>query len=115
MSGDQELFFVLSRIEPSRRADMGALRAEHLQFVLAMRDRVQHGGVLTGPDGPEAISMVLSATSRDEAIELVAADPYRALYSTVEVARFVQRVPEAHEGELRAMLEEALGTDPEQR
>jgi uncharacterized protein YciI len=115
MNDDRELFFVLSTIEPARRADMGGLRAEHLQFVLAMRDRVQHGGVLAGPEGPEAISMVLAAASREEAVELVAADPYRALYSSVEVSRFVQRVPEAHEGELREMLEEALGTDPEHR
>ena len=65
MNSGDELYFVLSRVDLSGRARMAELRAEHLEYVLAMRERVQHGGLLAGADGPEAISMVLSATSRD--------------------------------------------------
>jgi uncharacterized protein YciI len=109
VSPDEQLFAVTSRIEPSGRARMAELRAEHLRYVLAMRERITHGGVYMGPDGPEAISMVLRASSAEEIQELAAQDPYRELYSSVEVSRFVQRVPEAHEGELQQMLDEALG------
>ncbi len=110
--GDPDLYFVLSRIDPDRRSRLGDLRADHLSYVLAMAERVHHGGLLTGPDGPDAITMVVSAGSLNEAAELMAGDPYRPLYASVEVSRFIQRIPEAYVGELRQMLDDARAGQP---
>lgn len=108
MSAGEPLYFVLFRIDPSQRGRMAELRTEHLLHVISMGDRIVHGGLLMGSDGPDGVSMVLRATSAEEVGELIAKDPYRDLCSSVEIAPFVQRIPEGSQGELRQLLDEAL-------
>lgn len=87
-------FVISCSIPEERRADVAALRPAHLAHVARHRDRIAYGGVV-GPRNapPEALYYFLDVNSQAEATAFVDADPYRPLYSIVQVRAFGQRLP----------------------
>lgn len=78
------------RREPAR----AALKPDHLRYVGSRRAEVVFGGVVEAPDGLlQRVVYVVSAGTEAEAWAFVLGDPYTALYETISVVAFQQRIP----------------------
>lgn len=101
-SGQRATFLARCDVDPDKVVAMDGLRAQHLEHVSAHRDRFVFGGVQTDDVGaPATIWMFMDVATSEEAWALIDADPYRAVYGTVAVDPFVQRLPDESFGGVR--------------
>lgn len=79
-----------ARREPARTA----LNADHLRYVGSRRPGMVFGGVVEAPDGSlQRVVYFVEASTEAEARAFVLGDPYTALYETISVVAFQQRIP----------------------
>jgi len=79
-----------ARREPAR----AALKADHLQYVGSRRAGIAFGGVVEAPDGAlQRVVYFVDAGTEAEAWAFVLGDPYKAIYETISVVAFAQRIP----------------------
>lgn len=100
-------------LDPAKGAALAELRAAHLAHIVQHQADIIFGGVLGAADAPpEAICLVIRASSRDEVAAMARADPYAQAYAEVRISEFQQRIPEQYPGQLaRARDAFAAGTD----
>ena len=102
-------FHVLCLDDPTKTALRQSLRAEHLEYIVARKDKLISGGPLRSDDGqtPLGAVYVLDADTRDEVAEFFAKEPYMqaSLFRDVQIHRIAIMVPERHAGFLEQELE----------
>ena len=105
------LFAFILRDRPGSAELRDLLRAEHIEYMISIKDRTVFGGPLTSEDGT-SIGSVFAADFDDRAAAeaFIADEPYSrgGLFESVEVHGWRQMVPEPEEGFLLAELERAL-------
>lgn len=99
-------FIVIDRPDSAELRDR--LRADHIEYMLRVKDRTVFGGPLLDGDG-KTLGSILAADfkSRDAAEAFIAEEPYTkgGLFESVVIRRWKAMVPEPHEGFLQEELE----------
>ena len=86
-----------ARREPAR----AALKADHLRYVGSRRPDIVFGGVVEAPDGSLQRVVYFVAGTEAEAWAFVSGDPYMAIYESIAVVAFAQRIPPPGDPPLR--------------
>lgn len=97
------LILVYCKDKPGGLPLRRATRAEHLEYMIAARERVVFGGPLLSEEGePIGSVFALNAASRAEADAFLAAEPYcvAGLFEEIRVHPMRQMVPENPAGVL---------------
>ena len=88
------LYMITCRVDPARESARAALKADHLRYVGSRKAEVVFGGVVEGADGAlQQVVYFVETAAEAEAWAFVQGDPYTALYETISVAAFQQRIP----------------------
>ena len=87
-------YMITCVVDPHREPGRAALRGDHLQYVGSRRRDIAYGGVVEAPDGSlQRVVFFVEAASEKDAWTFVLGDPYAALYETITVTAFQQRIP----------------------
>lgn len=87
-------YMITCLVDARLQAARDALRADHLRYVGGRRAEIVFGGVVEAPDGSlQRVVYFLEAGTEAEAWAFVLGDPYTALYETISVVAFQQRIP----------------------
>jgi hypothetical protein len=87
-------YMITCLVDARRESARAALKADHLQYVGSRRGDVAFGGVVEAPDGSlQKVVYFVEASTEAEAWAFVLGDPYKALYETISVVAFQQRIP----------------------
>jgi uncharacterized protein YciI len=87
-------YMITCLVDPRRESARAALKADHLRYVGSRRPELVFGGVVEAPDGSlQRVVYFVEASTEAEAWAFVVGDPYTALYETISVAAFQQRIP----------------------
>ncbi|MFC7310747.1 YciI family protein [Streptomyces monticola] len=105
------LVLVYCKDKPDGLALRRATRVEHLEYMIAAKDRLVFGGPLLSDDGdPVGSVFALRVETREEADAFLAAEPYclAGLFDDVTVHTMRQMMPEQPVGTLERELEKEL-------
>ena len=87
-------YMITCVVDPAREPARAALRPGHLQYVGSRRADIAYGGVVEAPDGSlRQVVFFVEAGTEADAWSFVLGDPYAALYETISVVAFQQRIP----------------------
>lgn len=87
-------YMITCTVDPRRESARAALKADHLRYVGSRKAEIGFGGVVETPDGSlQRVVYFVEAGTEAEAWGFVAGDPYTALYETISVVAFQQRIP----------------------
>lgn len=87
-------YMITCTVDPRRESARAALKDGHLRYVGSRKAEVVFGGVVEAPDGAlQRVVYFVEARTEAEAWAFVSGDPYTALYETISVAAFQQRLP----------------------
>ena len=87
-------YMITCLVDARRESARAALKADHLRYVGSRRPEIAFGGVVEAPDGSlQRVVYVVEASTEAEAWAFVLGDPYTALYETISVVAFQQRIP----------------------
>ncbi|WP_137391487.1 YciI family protein [Rhodoligotrophos defluvii] len=98
--------------DPHKPGLRSQIRARHLRYMIAHRDRILFGGPMKAEDGITSIgsAFVLDYDSRAEVDRFLAEEPYMqaGLFSAVQIHPLVVMVPEQNAGFLEEELKREL-------
>ena len=87
-------YMITCLVDPRRESARAALKPDHLRYLGSRRPEIVFGGVVEAPDGPlQRVVYVVAVGTEAEAWAFVLGDPYTALYETISVVAFQQRIP----------------------
>jgi uncharacterized protein YciI len=87
-------YMITCQVDARRESARAALKADHLRYVGSRRPEIAFGGVVEAPDGSlQRVVYFVEAGTEAEAWAFVLGDPYTALYETISVTAFQQRIP----------------------
>ena len=87
-------YMITCLVAPRRESARAALKADHLRYVGSRKAEIGFGGVVEAPDGSlQRVVYFVEARTEAEAWSFVLGDPYTALYETISVMAFQQRIP----------------------
>ncbi len=102
------LFSFICIDKPGSAVLRSSLRAEHLSYMMGVKDRTIFGGPLQDDLGATSIGsiFVLDLGSRADAEAFIESEPYKrgGLFETVMIRRWRQMAPEPVEGFLQEEL-----------
>lgn len=98
--------------DPARPGLRERMRAKHLRYMMAHRDRVLFGGPIRDAEDRHSIgsAFALDYKTREEVDRFLAAEPYcvAGVFSSVSVHPIKVMVPEPHRGFLEEELQREL-------
>jgi uncharacterized protein YciI len=87
-------YMITCQVDPRRESARAAARADHLRYVGSRRADIAFGGVVEAPDGAlQRVVYFLEAGTEADAWAFVLGDPYTAVYESIAVVAFAQRIP----------------------
>lgn len=87
-------YMITCLVDPRREPGRAAIRPDHLRYVGSRRADVVFGGVVEAPDGSlQRVVYFVEAGTEAEAWAFVLGDPYTAIYESIAVTAFAQRIP----------------------
>jgi len=102
------LFAFICIDKPCRAELRQRVRAEHIEYMIAVKDRTVFGGPLQSDDGATTFGSVFAIdfADREAAERFIAQEPYfrNGLFESVQIRRWGQMVPETEEGSLLGEL-----------
>jgi uncharacterized protein YciI len=105
-------FLIYCIDDPKKPGSREKMRAEHLRYMIAHRDRILFGGPLRNAEDTRSIgsAFALDYDARADVDAFLAAEPYCAagVFSSVTVHPLHVMVPERHPGFLDKQLEQEL-------
>jgi uncharacterized protein YciI len=87
-------YMITCLVDVGRESARAALRADHLHYLGSRMPEIAFGGVVEAPDGSlQRVVYFVDAGTEAEAWAFVLGDPYTALYESIAVVAFQQRIP----------------------
>jgi uncharacterized protein YciI len=87
-------YMITCPVDARRESARAALTADHLRYLGSRRRQIVFSGVVEAPDGSlQRVVYFVEASTEAEARAFVLGDPYTALYETISVVAFQQRIP----------------------
>jgi uncharacterized protein YciI len=86
-------YMITCGVDARRESARAALKPEHLRYVGSRRPDIAFGGVVETDGALRQVVYFLNAGSEADAWAFVLGDPYTALYETISVVAFQQRIP----------------------
>lgn len=102
-------FHIFCMDDPAKPGLRQQIRATHLEYMIAHRERILFGGPIKDADGETSVgsAFALDCPTREEVDTFLDGEPYNraGLFETVLVRRIAVMVPEASPGFLEEELE----------
>jgi uncharacterized protein YciI len=87
-------YFAQCFVNPIKNSDLKTLREAHIEYIEKFSSLIIYGGVCGNNDMPyQSICFFLNVESEQEALNFVNQDPYSTTYSSVEIKKFTQKIP----------------------
>lgn len=87
-------YMITCLVDARRESARAVLKAGHLGYVGSRRADIVFGGVVEAPDGSlQRVVYFVEAAAEADAWSFVLGDPYTAIYETISVVAFAQRIP----------------------
>jgi len=87
-------YMITCVVDARRESARAALKPDHLRYVGSRRREISFEGVVEAPNGAlQRVVYFVEAGTEAEAWAFVRGDPYMALYETVDVVAFRQKMP----------------------
>lgn len=100
---------LLCHVDPAREHDRLHLRADHLAYIVAHKDRIFFGGpTLSEAGSPEMMILIVECADLDDAKKFIDTEPYTShgVFDRVDVRAWARVMPETHPGDIDRALEE---------
>jgi uncharacterized protein YciI len=95
-------YMITCLVDARRESARAAVKPDHLRYVGSRRPDIVFGGVVEAPDGSlQRVVYFVEAGSEADAWAFVADDPYTAIYESIAVVAFAQRIPPPGDPSLR--------------
>ena len=86
-------YMITCLVDPRRESARAALKADHLRYVGSRRPDIVFGGVVEADGSLRRVVYFVDTRTEADAWTFVLGDPYTALYETIAVVAFEQRIP----------------------